>query len=78
MKLVRRIKQAANGSVIRIKNAMSAQGYSTSHWRHTFQLAHLSRAELLAVLDATVKQTHHDGHVATVVTNIETLGGIAA
>lgn len=45
---------------------------------HTFQLSQLGRSELLAVLDATVKQTHQDGHVATVVTNIETLSGIAA
>jgi hypothetical protein len=45
---------------------------------HTLQLSKLSRAELLAVLDKAAKQVTADGHVATVVTDIETLGGIAA
>lgn len=45
---------------------------------HTYQMSKLSRAELLAVLDQAAKKVTTDGHVATVVTNIENIEGIAA
>ena len=45
---------------------------------HTYQMSKLSRAELLAVLDQAAKQVTNDGFVASVVTDIENIEGVAA